>query len=204
MWAAGTSRSGSSRSRWPAPRSASCARRTSCTPRSTSSSCSPGAPRSTSCSPPSSSRGCRCSSTSAPSSSCSCSASCSRARRCARSGQARQRPAARRPRSSSLFLFGVLDRAPRRRVRRRGDQARRQARGASGSTANVGDEHLPRLRGAVRGRVDAAPRRARRRRRHRAEGLTGAAQPVPHPRARSCSAPASTACSRAATPCSCS
>ena len=42
------------------PPSGSCARRTSCTPRSTSSSCSRARPRSTSCSPPSSSPGCRC------------------------------------------------------------------------------------------------------------------------------------------------
>ena len=84
-------------------------------------------PRSTSCSPPSSSPGCRCSSTSAPSSSCSCSASCSPARRCGAEGEPRQQPAL------AAAVVGAVPvrrahRAARRRVRRQGDQARRRAR----------------------------------------------------------------------------
>ena len=56
----------------------------------------------------SSSPGCRCSSTSAPSSCCSSSGSCSRARRCSRDESLDNDLALAGPRSSSLFLFGVL------------------------------------------------------------------------------------------------
>ena len=63
-------------------------------------------------------------------------------------------------------------RAARRRLRRQGDQARGRRSSLIGSTGNIASQHLPRLPRALRGRVDAPARRARRRRRHRAEGLT--------------------------------
>ena len=105
-----------------------------------------GAPRSTSCSPPSSSPGCRCSSTSAPSSSCSCSASCSPARRCApeRELDNNQRLAAA---VVALFLFGVItallvDAFGGKEIKLNDDLV------LIGSTSNIALEHLPRLPGA--------------------------------------------------------
>ena len=107
------------------------------------------------------------------------------------------------PRSSALFLFGVLtallvDAYGGKEIKLRGPARRHRAAGTI-ATSIFRDYLVP-----VRGRVDAAPRRAGRSRRDRAEGLTHGPQQLPHPRARSCSAPASTACWRARTPCSCS
>ena len=167
-----TSPSGSSRSAMAGRRDRRRAlRRTSCTPRCSSSSCSPARPRSTSCWRPSSSPGCRCSSTSAPSSSCSCSGSCSPARRCGGDAELD---------NDQRWPAAVVVAVPVRRARRRCSSTRSATTRSSsttsssttGRTATVGDAIFRDLRDPVRGRVDAAARRARRRRRHRAEGLS--------------------------------
>ena len=123
--------------------------------------------RSSSCSVRSSSPGCRCSSTSAPSSCCSCSGSCSRARRCipreSLDNDLRW-PGARRVAVPGRHPHRVGD----RRVRRHRDRARsaRSARQRSRESA------LPDLHHPVRSRRRAPARRAHRRGRPGAEGLT--------------------------------
>ena len=86
---------------------------------------------------PSSWRGCRCSSTSAPSSCCSCSGSCSRVRRWGPGREPRQHPAHRRRRGLALRVRRD-HRAARRRVRRQGDRAQGQARRAAATPNTIG------------------------------------------------------------------